>query len=131
MNDEVYKRYTECFKKENDLINNRITWLLTTQVFLFAALEYVKHTEQLTLAVVIVGLVSSFGFFLCILAAIMAYFRFYFNIPKKYKKHKFPETYRNKFILFMGFTGPFLTPIVLIWAWSYLLYNLYSIITIN
>ncbi len=118
---EKYKRYTECFKKENDLINNRITWLLTTQTFLFAALEYVKATKKLEFVVSIVGLFSSIGFLLCILAAIIAYFRFYYKAPNELKKEDFPETNRNIFILIMGFIGPVLTPIILIWGWSYIL----------
>jgi hypothetical protein len=125
MYEKIYKRYTECFKKENDLINNRITWLLTTQAFLFAALEYVKNTPNLEFVVSLVGLLSSGGFFLSILAAIISYFRFYKIFPAELKaeseKVNFPETNRRIWILILGFTGPILTPIVLIWGWSYLL----------
>lgn len=121
MGDEIYTRYTECFKKENDLVNNRVTWLLTTQAFLFAALEYVKGTEYLEFVVSIVGFISSIGFLLCILAAILAYFRFYFEVPKELKNEKFPETNRNMPILIMGFIGPISIPAVLIWGWLYIL----------
>ena len=127
MYEKIYKRYTECFKKENDLINNRITWLLTTQAFLFAALEYVKNTPNLEFVVSLVGLLSSVGFFLSILAAIMSYFRFYKKFPAELEaeseKVNFPETNRSICILILGFIGPILTPIVLIWGWSYLLIN--------
>ncbi|UCE65257.1 MAG: hypothetical protein JSU85_10310, partial [Candidatus Zixiibacteriota bacterium] len=67
------------------------------------------------------GLSSSIGFLLCILAAIIAYFRFYIKTPREFKKDDFPETNRNILILLLGFGGPILTPIILIWGWSYIL----------
>ena len=119
MCNDLYSRYSEFFKKENDLIKDRITWLLTTQALLFAALEYVKN--EIKTVVSIVGLFSSIGFLLCILAAIIAYLRLYCKIPNELKKDDYPETNRSILILLLGHTGPILTPIVLIWGWSYIL----------
>ena len=119
----ITEGFKDALKRENDLINNRMTWLLTTQALLFAALEYVKNTNKLEFVVSIVGLSSSIGFLLCILAAIIAYFRFYLKTPRELKKDDFPETNRNILILLLGFGGPILTPIILIWGWSYILLN--------
>lgn len=121
MCENIYDRYKEFFKKENDLIKDRISWLLTTQAILFATLEYVKDDIKLRTVILSIGLISSIGFFLCIWAAIFSYFRVYLNLPQTYRTDEFPETNNKTTILILGHSGPVLTTIALILGWAYLI----------
>ncbi|QDF28660.1 hypothetical protein [Halarcobacter anaerophilus] len=121
MAENIYNRYKEFFKKENDLIKDRISWLLTTQAILFATFEYVDDDIKLQAVILSIGLVSSFSFFLCISAAIILYFIAYSNVPQAYRNIDYPETNNKKTILILGHIGPFLTTLALVIGWVYLI----------
>ena len=131
MDDSTYKRYTDLFNKENELIKNRINWLFGTQTLLFGILKIPKayeasqciivHYEAFQSTIVHVGFWSSILYFMSILAAVITYLRFHFIHPEieESEKGNYPEFNRSTAVLILGFIAALGMPIIFIGAWYF------------
>ena len=128
---DVYRLYSENLDKEDNLINQRINWLLGSQTLLFAAYAVVIKEQNGDFYNIInviqwIGFLSSFIIWLSTLAAICAYFRFHKRLKKALSPLKnihalFPQLDRNRLVIFCGFIAPVILPIVFMAAWCYLI----------
>ena len=78
--EELFKEYSDRQKFEHELINRRVTWLLTSQTILFAAYgigasKGIVISQQFLCVVSACGLLSSFLLFLGIVAGALAKWR--------------------------------------------------------
>ena len=121
IDDNIYKRYTDIFNKENELIKNRVNWLFGTQTLLFGVLKIPEAYETLQYTIVHVGFWSSILYFISILAAIITYLKFHFNQPviEESEKQNYPEFNRYTPVLIFGYAASLGMPIIFIVAWYF------------
>jgi len=125
MNDKIYKRFTDLFNKESELINSRISWLFATQTLLWGGLKILNNDSKLDFTIKIIGLSSSTFFLISITAAIITYVRFLFHAHPSVNENEileYPEFNRWPALIYTGFFAAFALPLVFIWAWLYQLF---------
>lgn len=132
---DFYKYTVKMIDQENTLINNRLSWMLTFQGFLFATLALIasKDTPQsISLAfrnvVPIVGIVVAF---LALLGVFAAYISID-NTKRKWKKrlenHQYPPAHGTALASILGRITSYGIPISLILAWFILSHKLTALI---
>lgn len=121
IDDKTYKRYTDLFNKENELIKNRVNWLFGTQTLLFGVLKLPNVYETLQCTIVHVGFWSSILYFMSILAAVISYLKFHFIHPaiEESEKQNYPEFNRSTRVLILGYFASLGMPIIFIAAWYF------------
>ena len=90
-----YVWYQEGLSSEHELINRRLTWLLTSQTILFAALAFVMGNQsppegRHAFFFLVVSILGS-GISLCILFGIWQGIRAKFKLWEDYKNHTDPK----------------------------------------
>lgn len=126
---DKYSRICAHLDKEDDLINNRINWLMASQALLFAALQF-RNDVIIMKTVAWVGVLSSSVIWFSVLAAILT-FCHYLQLLKKAcppdcdPEECFPQLHRRSLFLSLGFLSPIFIPIIFVGAWSYLLCTFY------
>ena len=119
-----YGRYCSQIDKEDELIDRRVNWLLTSQSILFAAIGLGgKGMAGIVLSVVPwVGLCSSFAIGITIWAASLSLTRYRNrleelcprrNDPKQY----FPQLHRKEWIIMLGLIPSSIVPLIFSAAW--------------
>lgn len=121
MEDLTYKRYTDLYTKENNLIKNRVSWLFGTQTLLFGILKFPEIYREFQITIVHVGFWSSIMYFISVLAAVITYLKFHFIRPRieELEKINFPEFNRSTVVLIFGFLAALGMPLVFVIAWYY------------
>ena len=128
LDSDTYERYRQEFEKEDTLLNNRLGWLLLSQVILFAAVRFPGPP----LGEVVMEIIPWVAIAICLLvlgsviAAIANYLRCRNQLLKHYPReddsdHKYPQLHRGPYTLFLGFVAPVALPLVFLAAWVYLL----------
>ena len=124
-----YDRYCRQLDKEDQLINERINWLLVSQSLLFAAVGLSSEgvTSIILKAVPWVGLFSSVGIGVSVLAAALSLKRYRKILldkvccpssdPDKY----YPQLHRSKPNILLGLVSPIVLPLVFCVAWIYVI----------
>jgi hypothetical protein len=121
---DFYDYTTQQIERENDLINNRLSWMLTFQGFLFAALALVvnKDTEPAVGLIFknvlpIIGIAVALLAFLGVLAAYISID----NIKQKWKKQlgnqQYPPAHGTPLASFLGRITSYGIPISIVIAW--------------
>ena len=117
----AYDRYCSQIDKEDELIDRRVNWLLTSQSILFAAVGLTGN--EIVLSVVPwVGLCSSFAIGVTVLAALLSFTR-YRNMlkelcrPKNDPEHYFPQLHRKEWIIMLGLLPSLIVPLMFSAAW--------------
>ncbi len=129
MDANTYKNVTKFFEKENTRIGDRISWLFATQTLIFGAFEYVNnYTEALRVnflnAIAHVGIWTSLGFAISILAAATNYMYIYYPLSSDGDKISTSYPYPNlrggrlqRLCIPIGFFAAVSLPIVFTIAW--------------
>lgn len=119
---ELYKLYASRIDRQDNLINQRLGWMLTSQGFMFAAVgvmlnstnqilqNLAKIVTYVGISVSIIGFMGAFGAWLAIHELIKS------ETVKKDMKD-FPRLIGGKTASFFGFTPAICIPIVLFFAW--------------
>lgn len=118
-------KFEERGKFEHELLNRRVTWLLTSQTILFAAyglsISEKSDGKVFREVIPIVGIVLSSIILIGIIAAFIAKivaWRDFRSSDEKYKKEPLGI---KTWITVMGYIPDFFIPIIFTVAWSYLL----------
>ena len=119
-----YDRYCHDIDKEDDLIDQRVRWLLMSQSILFAAVGVSdESTAGITLRVVpFVGIFCSLGILSSLLAALLSLDRYrkalLRNCPRSEDEDCcYPQLHRKEGIIRLGLASPIVLPIVFCAAW--------------
>ncbi len=122
--------YCHQIDKEDDLVNQRIQWLLMSQAILFAAaaLESGALNKIVQPVIPIVGLASSLAIWASVIAAILTmcrYRRHVFTVCENYTgdESAFPECHRKWSALMLGWSASFCMPLFFAGGWLYVLVN--------
>ena len=117
-NRDEYEVYSHRMQFEHELINRRITWLLTSETILFAAYSFALENKESPFLEIVasVGLWISLSVFLGVIAAILAkltLWRYFRRVPGNEKEPFWVHTG----ITFIGFVPDLVLPIVFALAW--------------
>lgn len=119
-----YSRYCSQIDKEDELIDRRVNWLLTSQSILFAAVGLSgNETAGIVLSVVPwVGLWSSFAIGVTIWAASLSLTQYRNNLkklcdPKKDPDQYYPQLHRREWIIVSGLLPSSIVPLMFSAAW--------------
>jgi hypothetical protein len=90
------KEFNEHCEFEDQLINNRLTWLLASEALLFASFGLIMSSDKVgpekidnwTFTFFVVGLSLAGLTFVSIVAAVLANLVYFFNLKKKKKKYE-------------------------------------------
>ncbi len=117
-------------EREDGLVNYRLTWMLTTQGLLFAALALLagKNTnaemrEMLTLLLPSIGIVLSIISFLGVAGASIALY----DLKTEWEKlaySKVPRPYGPPLAFWLGLIPRLCLPLLFLGAWGYILFEL-------
>lgn len=124
-----YDRYCRQLDKEDQLINERVNWLLVSQSLLFAAVGLSGEgvTNIILKAVPWVGLFSSAGIGVSVLAALLSFKRYRKTLLKKVccpssdPDEYYPQLHRNPFYIVLGFVSAMVLPVLFCAAWIYVI----------
>ena len=124
-----YDRYCRQLDKEDQLINERINWLLVSQSLLFAAVGLSSEgvTSIILKAVPWVGLFSSVGIGISVLAAVLSLKKYRKTLldkvccPSSNPDECYPQLHRSKFNIALGLVSPIVLPLVFCVAWIYVI----------
>jgi len=123
---EKYQRYCDQLDKEDNLINNRINWLLASQSLLFTALAIVESEggdafrAAIASVVPILGFLSSLLIWLSVTGAIRSFLRYRYllrSVCDKDDACEYPQLHRDPCNIVLGFIYPLLVPPLLIGVW--------------
>lgn len=144
MCDQEKQKRSEVFERwihEDNFINHRLTWLLTSQAIIFSAYGLVlkfggedicceSNKFHYVLNVIPVpGIVTSILILLGISAAAYVIFKFWQNDPEKNQEssnensHELYTEVVNKFTLSGGLVPPLLLPLCFTLAWGYIVFK--------
>ncbi len=119
-----YDRYCSQINKEDELIDRRVNWLLTSQSILFAAVGLSGNgMTGIVLSVVPwVGLCSSFAIGITIWAASLSLTRYRNRLkelypPRNDPKQYFPQLHRKEWIIMSGLLPSSIVPLMFSAAW--------------
>jgi hypothetical protein len=129
--EKVYKRYGAQLDKEDNLINNRVGWLLATQTILFAAVKFGDGNAppDVLHAIKIVGFYSSIAILFSVFAACLSFVIYRRRLHKKYKvvrssinkdsikKIDYPQLGRNFGIICAGHLASIALPVIFAAGW--------------
>lgn len=122
-----FDRYDKDLKFEHDLINRRLTWLLTSQTILFGALAFILgkdvfvETRQALLCIIPgLGIVISASLWLAIAMSLTAKAFLWQDYKKSSGKPKERFGIRT-WITFIAFAPDFFMPLGFVVAWVYIL----------
>ncbi len=121
---EYYEYYSSHIEKEIDLVNNRLSWMLTFQGFLFASISIATSNESeaatrlflrnaLSLAGIAVAILTLLGVFASALQRD--------TLKNHWKNHKindFPPLGGNRLVSAMGRITSFGIPVTIIATWA-------------
>ena len=119
-----YNVYHSEMKHEDNLINQRMNWLLVSQTLLFAALgQFIDKNKIATASLVkFVGLASSLIFLASMFSGVMSFWSYYSNLRElKLDKESYPQLNRNKSLVITGLSAYLLLPLIFMFAWGILL----------
>jgi hypothetical protein len=106
---------------EHELIDRRLTWLLTSESLLFAAYGIaLEKAPSFLQTVAVVGLLISGAVFVGVVASILAKIFTWCNYRRQTGKHK-EELWVRTWVTIMGFVPDLTLPIVFAWAWRMVL----------
>ncbi len=117
----AYDRYCSQIDKEDELIDRRVNWLLTSQSILFAAVGLTGN--EIVLSVVPwVGLCSSFAIGVTVWAASFSLGRYRKMLkgvcrPTNDLEQYYPQLHRNPWIIGSGLVPSLLVPLMFSAAW--------------
>jgi len=116
--------YSERLKFEHDLINRRVTWLLTSQSILFAAYGFALKVPSVLLlrTIAFIGAAIAILIFVGILAAFAAKYCTWQDFKTASGNPNEPFWVRTS-ITYIGFVPEFALPIVFTIAWAILYSN--------
>jgi hypothetical protein len=144
---DVYEAYRDYLKHEDNLINNRMTWLILSQSFFFTTYalaisrlsdstgETNTKIETFLNSVAVLGIIVGLATFLSILSALKAIE----GLKLRWKDHAFSETSENakfikekarlpdltgggnSFAATFGFFMPMIMPLIFVGIWSVIL----------
>lgn len=117
-------KFEDRMRFEHQLLNTRVTWLLSSQTILFAAYglsisEYDKGTlfrEVIPLVGIVLSCIILIGIVASFLAKLFAW-----DDLKRIKGYKNEQLGIRTWITCLGYIPDFFIPIVFAFAWSYLL----------
>ena len=123
---KTYDRFCAQLDHEDELISNRINWLLASQSLLFGALKFGQGPDTVSNVIICVGLFSSLIIGISTLAAVLAYRRYRKQLKNAFEsangaKKCFPQLNRDPCIMCMGFLSAIFLPLLFTLAWSYML----------
>ena len=120
--------YCHQIDKEDELVNQRVQWLLMSQAILFAAVALESEAIKKIVQPVIpfVGLASSLAIWASVLAAIMTMWRYRRHLFVECEMYAgdesaFPECHRKWSALILGWFASFCMPLFFAGAWLYVL----------
>lgn len=122
----VYDRYEAKLDEENDLVNNRVNWLLATQTILFAAIKIGKENTSVEVlnAIRVVGFCSSIALLCSIFAACASFKQYRNQLLEKYEgvgdsieKIDYPQLTRRICHLYAGDFGSLALPAIFAIGW--------------
>ncbi len=121
---EGYRRYCSQIDKEDELINRRVNWLLTSQAILFAAVGLSgNEMAGIVLSVVPwVGLWSSLAIGVTVWAASLSFTRYRNKLmklcpPRNDPEQYYPQLHRNWWIVMSGLLPASIVPLIFSAAW--------------
>jgi hypothetical protein len=121
---QEYDRYCRQIDKEDNLMDQRINWLLMSQSILFAAVGVSDASiAKITLKVVpFVGIGCSLGIGSSILAALLSLTRYRKTLeqvcpPSEDKDCCYPQLHRSECNIRLGLVSPIVLPIIFCVAW--------------
>lgn len=119
-----YERYCSQIDKEDELIDRRVNWLLTSQSILFAAVGLSgNEMAGIVLSVVpLVGLCSSLAIGFTIWAASLTLTRYRNRLmelcpPRNDPKQYFPQLHRKEWSIMLGLLPSSIVPLIFSVAW--------------
>jgi len=125
-----YKYLAHQIEREDGLVNNKITWLLTTQAILFAALALLgggdtnaEIREMLTLLLPLIGIVLSVIGFLGVTGASIT-LRDLKTEWEELDYSKAPRPYGTPLAFWLGLIPRLFLPLLFLAAWGYVLFKL-------
>jgi hypothetical protein len=120
--------YGRQIDKEDELVNERIQWLLMSQAILFAAMALESEAIRKIVQPVIpfVGLASSLAIWASVIAAIITMCRYRQRLFAECSSYAgdrsgFPECHRKWSALILGWSASFCMPPFFAAAWCYVL----------
>ena len=133
-----YEKYCGLMDKEDDLINNRVNWLLASQSILFAALAIGQGAldeplgETIIKVVTVLGLSSSLVIWVSVMGAVRSFCRYRYLLLQVCPKaedtdHEYPQLHRSQSNIILGFISPVAIPLLIAGAWLWLLIQARSI----
>lgn len=121
---EGYRRYCRQIDKEDELIDRRVNWLLTSQAILFAAVGLSGNgTAGIVLSVVPwVGLWSSLAIGVSVWAASLSLTRYRNKLmelcpPRNDSEQQYPQLHREGWIIMSGLLPTLIVPLIFSAAW--------------
>jgi hypothetical protein len=106
---------------ENELIDNRINWLLASQALLFAAVTVGGKADGVSRIIALVGFFSSVAIFISTLAAISSSYECREHLRKRCKAEGDAkwcyELRKDRSIIGRGFFAPRILPLIFAGAW--------------
>jgi hypothetical protein len=121
----VYERYSRQIDKEDELIDRRVNWLLTSQSILFAAFGLSGEAIAVIVQSVVpwVGLASSLLIGATIWAASLSLVRYRKALimvcrPSDDPESHFPQLHRDKTIITLGLLPSLFVPFIFCVAWT-------------
>jgi len=126
---DTYDRYCRQIDKEDDLINQRINWLLVSQSILFAALGISNRTIlDVTLEVALVGIGVSVFIGASVWGALLSLRSYRQKLiescpPEKDVNCCYPQLHRSRFNMGLGLVAPILIPVLLLVAWIIVIFE--------
>ena len=125
---DTYERYCREIDKEDNLIDQRLNWLIASQSLLFAALSLSDKpiTGFMVWIIPIVGMGVSFVVGESVRGAVASLNQYRNNLikacPKEWDKEKcFPQLHRDQKNLYRGLVSPRALPWLFLGAWTVVL----------
>ena len=119
-----YDRYCRQIDKEDELIDRRINWLLTSQSILFAAVGLSGNEVAIIVLSVVpwVGLCSSFAIGVTVWAALLSITRYRNKLkklcpPRDDPEQYYPQLHRKEGIIMLGILPSSIIPLMFSAAW--------------
>ena len=127
--EKVYERFCRELDKEDELLKDRVNWLLISQAILFAAVGFSSDGAGAGIAQVVpwVGIALALAIWLSIWAAISSYSRYRTELDALRElagdlAAEYPQLNRSQQHLSLGFIAPLLLPPIFLAAWLYFLF---------
>ena len=119
-----YERYCRQIDKEDELIDRRVNWLLTSQSILFAAVG-LSGNEMAGIVMFVVpwvGLCSSFAIGVTVWAASLSLTRYRIKLkdlcpPRNDPEQYYPQLHRKEWIIMSGLLPSSIIPLMFSVAW--------------